>query len=151
MTLDKLIEDIYSEQQVWDLLERLDILENGLFGKKKFSESLDDLFSEDKKKAMLYLIKEEKIEETDSQGMAKFVEKIKEEIKKISTVTLELAFEPSTTMIKKWGAEIVKEINKKIFVKIVINRQLLAGVKISFDGKFADYSIRKILNTRGNI
>lgn len=74
-------------------------------------------------------------------NLPKFVEKVKKLVFESKLVTLVLAFEPSSRFlfdVKKWLEE---NLGEQVLIDLVVDYQLVGGLKIICNNHFRDYSL----------
>jgi F0F1-type ATP synthase delta subunit len=63
-------------------------------------------------------------------------------------VHLTLAFTPTESFRKKISAWLQKEIGRPLFLKITVDKTILGGAIIIYNGRYQDASLRKKLDER---
>ncbi|OGV90336.1 hypothetical protein A2783_04210 [Microgenomates group bacterium RIFCSPHIGHO2_01_FULL_45_11] len=59
-------------------------------------------------------------------------------------IELTVAFEPTEVIIEHFAGWIDRELKDKFLLEVKTDRRLIAGTTISYQGKYHDYSLRKI-------
>lgn len=72
------------------------------------------------------------------EGLAKSIEELE-------TLSLEVAIEPTAEMMQKIYAWVFQSLGRHVIIDLSVNPVLIAGAKISFNGKFVDFSLEKSL------
>ena len=63
----------------------------------------------------------------------------------LPSLELTIAFEPDEAFKQQVSKELTTPVNRNLMVKFIINKEIIAGCLINFNGKFADYSLLKTL------
>lgn len=79
--------------------------------------------------------------ESDQVSKESYLTYLKEELLKMEVVILELAFEPTLTSVESFASHIKKVRGASSVLDIRYNPELIAGAKISFRGKYKDFSM----------
>jgi hypothetical protein len=78
--------------------------------------------------------------------IGEYLNKLKEEITRVETVEITLAFNPSQDFLDKLSNRVKTAFGKNVVPDISIDQGIIAGAKIAFMGKIKDLSFRKVLN-----
>lgn len=76
----------------------------------------------------------------------KFLEGLQKRLEKMGSVKLTLAFEPSKEITDEIHEWIKKNLAKDTLIETEVNKNILGGAIISFNGHFVDRSLDKSLN-----
>lgn len=66
-----------------------------------------------------------------------------EELKKTHEIELTVAFEPTRAVLSRIASWLRENVDKNIVIDTVVDPRIVAGVKISYKGKYHDYSYEK--------
>lgn len=69
-----------------------------------------------------------------------------EQIKLLPELDITIAYEPNIETLKAISQWFIISFNKQVLLNIKVDRNLIAGAAINFNGKYRDYSIRNQLN-----
>lgn len=123
--------------------KELDLVMEHLYDTKTTLEDvLSDHLSHEKKQAVLTFAQNEKMSISKPEEMQQVLDKLKASLAHVPVVEMRVAFEPSERLlfqITKWLNEDKKQ---RVFVRFVIDRELIAGAVISYNGMIHDYSIK---------
>lgn len=139
---DKLLQNTTTKRQMERLLEEIEIIRRGLF---EAGEGAMDSLLKNKVRAETAEI----IQETFSKaGIDKkgYLDKVEELIIKMPNVSLILAFEPSEGAVERFYSKISEATGKQVLLDIVYEPQIIGGAVIIFNGRYRDYSFKKIFN-----
>jgi F0F1-type ATP synthase delta subunit len=75
-----------------------------------------------------------------------FLINIIEEIKILPEVSLIIAYEPNNETLKAISQWFLISLNKQILLNIKVDKTLIAGAAINFNGKYRDYSIKALFD-----
>ncbi len=107
-------------------------------------KSLSSQFSIVKRDAFLKLMRENNVNTGSVNDLQDFFKKIQEGLSNIPVVSLTVAFEPSEETLRTFSQWFVSNINKQVLFDIHIDPSIIAGVQITYNGKFKDYSIAPV-------
>jgi|SRR5579884_2154011 len=139
---------IKTRNQAADLLVRLDAISAKIYENHFDLEKvlLEKLGSQNKDK-FIDLLTENSINTASPSDLKNFIEKVKDTINKLPVMDLSLAFEPTEhtfEMISDWFSLNLK---KQILLDIKVDRKLIGGATISFNGKHLENSILPKIQT----
>lgn len=106
-------------------------------------QTLTYQFGVEKKDLLMEFFKERGVNWQDSSALNKFLSDLQEEVMKIPTVTLTVAFVPKADtagMIADW---IALNAGTAMILDFQVDRELIGGAMINFKGKFCDGSIKQ--------
>lgn len=121
------------------LVSQLEYVAKALYTKQG-AASLADLSEEVQNGLSLYL-KKNKIDTKKSADVQKAFLNLADHLKKLPTITLVLAFEPTITQIKKFAAKI-ELYGTRPLLNIRTDEKVLAGAILENNGRAKDYSIK---------
>lgn len=99
-----------------------------------------------KKDAFMAIMRENNVSPDSTSSLKEFFTKLQEQVTSLPVLTLTLAFEPKDQTMKALAEWFVLNINKQVVFDINIDRSLIAGAAISFNGRDSDLSIREKFN-----
>lgn len=108
--------------------------------------SLTKEFGIGRKDKFITLLRENQIDHTSNDAIKKFLTSIQEAVEKIPILSLTIAFDPNEESLKSISQWFLVTLNKQILVDIKVDRKLIAGAVINFNGKFKDYSIKPMFD-----
>ena len=140
MVSDGLLQSVKTKRQAGILLEEIEIIRKGLF--EAGEGAMNSLL-----KNKVRVETAEIVRETFSKvGVDKkgYLDKVEELIIKMPNVSLILAFEPSEGAVERFYSEISETTGKQVLLDIVYEPQIIGGAVIIFNGRYRDYSFKKI-------
>lgn len=94
------------------------------------------------------------IKQNKPVDVQKFINEFIEVLKNLPVLNLTIAFEPRSKSIDHFHAFITQNISKNILMNIEIDPSIVGGAQITFNGKYIDFSLKKLLevelNTKGS-
>lgn len=132
-----------------DLISDLLLLENSLFESKSYEDFgmlLRDSVRE--KTARLINIFLKSLQNNDTASLKTLIETLKKEIMALKIVSFTLSFDPSEDTIlrlSRWAREVLKD---SVLIEIKVDKFLLGGVIVVYEGVYKDYSVRRILESK---
>ena len=137
---DKLLQNITTKRQVERLLEEIEIIRKGLFEAEE--GALESLLKNKVRAETAEIIRET----FSKAGVDKkeYLDRVEELIIKMPNVSLILAFEPSEGAVERFYSKISEATGKQVLLNIVYEPQIIGGAVIIFNGRYRDYSFKKI-------
>lgn len=145
---DFLLEKIQTKEDVLSLMEEINELQktifknqngkNGIFKKETDNSDLKKLIS-----------KMENEENKNQKEILSFLEELKTYVLALPAIRLKTAFQPSGEFLKKIGRWLKKETGKKIIMEVVVDQKIIGGLTMEYEGKYADFSLRKKMENLG--
>jgi hypothetical protein len=105
-------------------------------------KALTEHFGMKKKDQFITLLRNNKINVFSNSDLKTFFEKIQATISNLPLLSLVIAFEPTEDTLKMLSEWLLLNIHKEVLFDISIDTKIIAGATISFNGKFADCSIK---------
>ncbi len=104
--------------------------------------ALTEQFGVQKKDRFIALLREQQISTESRNALKEFFALLSEKVTSLPVLALTLAFEPSDTVLQAISQWFLLNAKKQVLMDIQIDRSLIAGATLTFNGKFKDYSIR---------
>lgn len=140
---------LISKEDASDLILRLDEAIAGLFKSKgSLDEHLAQVFSHAEKDAITAILTAQKIELTDITAIEKVLEHIKKEIQKIPVLELTLSIQPTEKFVRHIQNWVENNATGKVLVETKVDRSIIAGVVMSINGYYHDYSLGKMIQPK---
>lgn len=140
MKNDKLLENITTKREAERLLEEIEIIRNGLFEARggAFESLLKNKVRAITAENIRQIFAEEGVDKK------KYLDKVEELVMKMPNVSLILAFEPSEGAVERFYSKISEAAGKPMLLDIVYEPQIIGGAVIIFNGRYRDFSFKKI-------
>lgn len=155
---EELLRGLLTKEDVMAFHDQIESLENSLFypestshsmaaeTKEPFVKALETQLPYEKKERLIAFVQKSDIDPESMTAIRSLFAEIKEYLLKIPVISLSLAFDPDEASLKK----IVQAINdytpEFTVVDLNINKQLLGGALIEWDGNYRDYTVKKRLH-----
>lgn len=132
-----------TKSQATDFSTRLAALSANIY-KTDFNleKALLDTFGMEKKDMLMKLLNDNTIAVATPSALKEFFEKMQQAIASLPVLSMTVAFEPQEQTLKPLSEWFVLNIKKQVLFEIKVDPNLIAGATITFNGKFADYSIK---------
>lgn len=141
-----ILEDLITRWDVKTYLDHLDMLESHLFNiKVDILEKMGEYFPHDKKEKLLEAAKDSSVDVKDPQEFQGFIKDLRKEIEALPIVILRIAYEPTEKSLKILSGWFVRTYGKKVLFDLIIDRSLVGGAVIEFNGRVKDYSLKTYL------
>lgn len=92
------------------------------------------------------LLVKHKVNLSDQIEIEKFLEAIRDSLKKLRSINLTLSFIPNDKMLDRLSAWIKTNISDGIMLDIQYEPSIIGGIKISYYGMYKDYTLDKTIN-----
>ena len=136
MNYDKLTKDIITVEDKNNLVKLIENAENDIYkSKNKIPDVFEDVMKDMSESDVKNPIK-----------LKKIFEDIKTHLESIKIVEIEVASylgSKSIKTISSWFRENLKEI---VFLSLKVEKDILAGLKVAYNGKFLDLSKQKVFD-----
>jgi F0F1-type ATP synthase delta subunit len=108
--------------------------------------ALQEVFGMKIKDQLLTLMQKENCNIESAAAVKSFLLKLQQTITELPVTTLTIAFEPQEKTLQVLSDWFVMNLKQQVLFDIVIDEQLIAGTKINYKGKFADYSVKPLFD-----
>ncbi len=102
---------------------------------------LMEQFGLQKKDTFLRLLREKKVN-LDVHSLKEFLDKLQTTVTALPLVSLTLAFEPQEQTLKLIADWFLLNIGKSVLFDIKVDKNLIAGAALFYNGKYLDFSIK---------
>lgn len=137
----EILANIRTKEDAWALEQEIDILLSKLYSTKadEFSHAL-----EHDVRSNVALIIKSSIEKARIDR-DKYLQGLKNELKKLKEIQLTLAFEPTDATLEKIFLWVRENVGKGIILDINYSKTISGGAVIIHKGKYRDYSLKKLI------
>ncbi|HSW47659.1 MAG TPA: hypothetical protein VLG67_01120 [Candidatus Saccharimonadales bacterium] len=95
-----------------------------------------------KKDKLMNILRDANVPIESQSALKDFLTKLIEHITSLPVFSLKLAFEPQEQTLKKISEWFIVNAKKQVLLDITIDRNLIAGASISFNGEYKNFSIK---------
>lgn len=132
-----------TKPQAVDFAARIDFIINKVFEKTFNPEKLLlEQFGIEKKEKLMTLMRDNRVNLNSRIDIKNFLEKVKEKINGMTVVSIVIAFEPKEKSLQTLSRWFISNINKQVLFDVKVDRSLIGGAAILYQGKYLDYSIK---------
>ncbi len=141
------LRDIKTREQLEEFSAEIDNILSSLFKIKNrnIEDVLEKTVGQKTIKIIKKLVQENKIDSSDYNSLEKVLTSIKQDLKKIRTLKISLAINPTSEIIDRLFDWAKKNLGEGIILDIDKNETILGGAIISFDGIYKDFSLKNTL------
>ena len=140
---------IYSVDDKASLLEKLAKIEKAIFTtKKSFEEYVNEEFAFSVSQSLLLSAKEANVSFDSPESITQFLTRQQEAVRALPVVGIRVALPLSFDTVRSISKWFDINLEKKILVDVKIDPSLLGGAAIEWNGKYMDYSLKKILHEK---
>ena len=138
-----LSEFFITKKQANDFLQSLSNIIDQLFEVDFNLESvLANEIGIDKKDKFMILLRDLKMNNSSNEELKKLLLKIQDDVRKLPVMSITIAYEPNNTSLKAFLEWFLFTLKKQILIDIQVDKKLIAGSTINYNGKFKDYSVK---------
>lgn len=139
---------ITTQPEAEQFMNQLDMCVDAMYRTTSgLDKKMSEIFGVAKKEAIEALLKSKNLTAKDRVGIQKALTDIKEYMKQMPHVRITLSSEPNTKLLKKISLWLFYNLSQPILIDMVIDKKIIAGMIIEYQGKHLDYSLRKILDS----
>lgn len=143
MELLDLSDFITTKGEANDFLARITAISDKVYQTDfHFKNAITEQFGVAKADRFLTLLRDNNINAESLSAVKDFLQKIQEQVSKLPVLTITMAFEPSEKTLKDLSEWFLVNVKKQMVFDITVDRSLVAGATITYNGKFTDFSIR---------
>lgn len=137
-------EIIHTKKQASEFLDYLDKLSDAFFNvKEPPAKKMKSLLPYQQYYYLERLAQKNNVSFENLEQVKEFLGHVKTFIRNIPVVTIEVAFSPSEETIANLSNYIAIYIKRAVLFDIVVNKKLVAGATLSYNGRYKDYSLKK--------
>lgn len=140
-----LIMSIKTTKEADNLSSEIDTLRTSLSGSQKSLDEAMRSISIGTCKKVEEIFAKNNLDMTDSELVRNFLDTLFDLIKKFKIIKLILAFDPSERTIEKIHDFIKENIGVGYILDIEISESIIGGAVVMFNGKYADFTLKKSL------
>lgn len=143
----KIILGVKTKQEASQIMRELEVLETALYNNNKddflheLEEGVSVKLAETIKTALASDVKCNSLE-----GKKELINDLKQSVKEAVAMELVVGSEPSQKMVDKVSDWVKKNLNPKCVVDIVVDKSIIAGAKITYQGRYFDGTVNKQWN-----
>ena len=138
-----LLKKIFTKEDCISTLEEISQLQQLVFkSQESLSKKSENLVSRNLYQFFLFLETKGKIGLSQKEQFD-FLEELKDCLKNLSVLKLEIAFLPSQKTIEKIDHWLKKEVGKEIILDIYFNQMVVGGAILEYGGKYLNLSLVK--------
>jgi F0F1-type ATP synthase delta subunit len=139
----RLLQNVTTKRDADRLMEEIEIIRNGLF--ETGEGALESLLKNKVRRETAEIIKET-FSKTEV-NKKEYLNEVEELLTKMPNVSLILAFEPSEGAVERFYSKISEATGKNVLLDVVHEPQIIGGAVIIFNGRYRDYSFKKIFES----
>lgn len=114
-----------------------------LFSNKPFEELVDEQIQYGKKEKLTSLLWKYNIDIKNILQTQHFLQEVKDIIATLPIVTVTIAFSPKKQQITTFSTLLYMHIKKPVLLDIFVDKLLIGGVIIAYNGIYKDYSVKR--------
>ena len=145
MIYSDLLSNIETVDQAREFISEIDMLLDSLFKTQNgFEEGLNAISASHSQMLKEALLKNN-IQASSPSIISEYLHALKEEIRKLKTIKLALAFEPRQHTIDNLFTWVSQNLGSGIILDIKLDKTILGGTIVELEGKYQDFSLKKKL------
>ena len=136
-----------TKKQANDFIESLNNIIDQLFEVNfNLETSLTNEFGIDKKDKFMNLLRDLKMNNSSNEAIKELLLGFQDTVRNLPVLNLTIAYEPNESSLKAFLEWFLYTLKKQFLIDIQIDKKLIAGATINFNGKFKDYSIKPLFD-----
>lgn len=133
---------------VREVTKSLDRLQSSMFHRNQpFLKTLEQEISFPLSETLAKLAISNEVNLDDLEEVDRFLSMLRDNIQIIPRMTLTLTFEPTLDLIRDINEWITVNLQAAIILDFEIDKSLIGGAKVAYNGKIVDHSLRKRVET----
>lgn len=150
MQYSDILRRVKTVNQARKLSSEIDVLLDDLFktplsganAENGFEEGLKTIIA-DYSEMLKEALQKNNIQQNNQTAIKAYLKGLKEEIQKLKEIKLTFAFEPSQNSVDKFFDWVYQNLGDGIVLDISLDKSILGGTIIEYEGKYQDLSLRK--------
>jgi F0F1-type ATP synthase delta subunit len=135
-----------TKEEANDFLSRITKISEMMFQVDfTLEKTLHDQLGITKSDHFVTLLRENNINTEAKQAVKDFLQLLQEKIVAMPVLSMTIAFEPQEQTMRALSEWFLVNMNRQMLFDITVDKKLVAGSAINYNGKFFDFSIRPIL------
>jgi len=144
----QLLKEVFTTQQSHILIDALGHIIGATYDStKNLQTEIKTRLPFDQTNTIVEIVKENQIDLNDATQAQEFFSELVALFKTLPTVDLTLAYSPTYSELQQFSQWWRKNFKANILLDITIDKNLIAGALIGYDGTMKDYSLHKVLGT----
>lgn len=136
-----------TKAQADEFVQSLDDIMDQLFEINfNLEKSLTKEFGLEKKDKFINVLRDIGLTDSSTENLKQLLEQMQVLVKKIPVLSMTIAFEPDDNTLKAFLQWFLFSLNKQVLIDIHVDKSLIAGATLNYNGKFKDYSIKPLFN-----
>lgn len=133
-----------TKAEALDFSDRVSAIANMVYQSGfQLDQTLMQTFGMQKKDAFLSLLRDHKVSTESHSDLKNFLTKIQETTLALPTLSLTLAFQPTEQTLETLSRWFMLNIKKQVLFDITVDPKIIAGMLISYQGKYLDFTIKQ--------
>lgn len=147
--IDQLLSILLTKKDVLLMCAQLDAISQAIFAKDGELETiLSKNLSREKKDILQRLIADRGVNMSNIPSFQEFISSLRATIASLPVIEFEVAIEPSNSLVVMVTDWVERNIPQKTIVDFKVNKDLIGGAVISYNGRVKQYSIAHALQSQ---
>jgi F0F1-type ATP synthase delta subunit len=108
-------------------------------------KALSDHFGINKSDRLISIMRENTINTESRENVKLFLQKIHDAVAALPVLSITIAFEPQEKTLKALSEWFLINMKKQVVFDFTVDRKVVAGATLNYNGKFFDFSIRPVV------
>lgn len=145
----EIFQDIFTTEDLYSFYKEIDQFNTLLFqAGTEISSAFDEAFNSQRKASVLNYFKINQIDIHNPSHVQHAMQELKRIGPTFPVVTLKLGYDPTRKHLETFSAWFFTHFETKVILEILVERNLLGGAYITFNGLFKDHSLKSKLQTQ---
>jgi F0F1-type ATP synthase delta subunit len=137
---------IVTKSDLNEFLFQIEEVNGSLYNTKESPErALAQALSREKKDVILAYAESAGSSSMNPADIQKILQEVKETLLKLPVIEFKVAFEPAEQFILRLVEWVHQYISPDAIIEVKVDRNIIGGVQISYNGRYHDYSVIKYL------
>lgn len=142
-----ILSQVHTTSEADHFLSQITALSESLFNNKTlFKEKLEELFPSELSISIMNGIRESGFNLDNSIELQHYFENITNFVKQAPVINITIAFRPKQKTTQKIYDWISLRLKRPVLLNIKVEKQIIGGAIIEFNGKYLEYTIHRTLN-----
>lgn len=144
----ELFSTVFTKQDFLLFYKEVDQIMTQMFtGSGNFEETVKSILSPEKNNSILEFLKQESVKMENPVDIKVALSKIQKLGDGLPIISLALAIEPTTSVIKNISFWFTKRLDRKVILDFKLERNFIGGAYISYNGLYKDYTLQTKIDT----
>lgn len=144
--VNEIFQDIYTTEDLYSFYKEVDQFITLLFHvNAETTNAFDEIFNTQRKSALLTYLTNKQVDIHNPGHLQHAMQELKKIGPTFPVITLKLGYDPTRKHLETFSAWFFTHFETKVILEILVERNLLGGAYITYNGLFKDHSLKSKL------